>query len=87
MKAKKQVTIDDLAVMVQNGFQEIRRTMATKDMLSIVVDSMDLIREDVRDIKISLGPLVRMVATMDTDIDHLNIRVTRLENKRGLIKR
>lgn len=94
MKVKKEITIDDLAVMVQKGFQgvdkrfeSIEDRMVTKDMLSIVVDSIDIIREDVRDIKIRLGPLVHMVAAMDTDIAHLNIRVTRLEQRGGLIKK
>ena len=93
---KKQTTIDDLAVMVQKGFREIEHNMATKDMLEnmatkdmlkLVVESVDIIREDVRDIKITLGPLVRMVAALETDMQHLAIRVARLEQKSGLVKK
>lgn len=104
MKGKKQMTIDDLAVMVQKEFQDMRRTMATKDMLKdmvtkdmlkdmvtkdmlqIVVDDIELIRADIRDIKITLGPLVRMVAALDTDVGHLMTRVARLEQKAGFGK-
>ena len=85
--AKKQMTIDDLAVMVQKGFREIEDKMATKDMLGAVVEGMDIIREDVRDIKITLGPLVHIVAALETDMQHLSARVTRLEHQSGLIKK
>lgn len=110
--AKKQTTIDDLAVIVKKGFQRVERTMATKEMvkdmatnemvnariddfavmvqkefqdidyrfqsiesqmvtkdiLKLVVEGVDIIREDIRDIKITLGPLVRMVAALETDM-------------------
>ncbi|GEM_PF-1731246 len=99
--AKKQTTIDDLAVMVQKGFrdvdhrfrdvdhrfQNLESQMVTKDMLKLVVESVDIIREDVRDIKITLGPLVRMVSALETDMQHLAIRVARLEQKSGFIKK
>ncbi|MDP3770555.1 MAG: hypothetical protein Q8R40_06500 [bacterium] len=55
---KKQMTIDDLGVMVQKGFRDVEERMATKDMLKAVVDGMDIMRADIRDIKITLGPLV-----------------------------
>ena len=61
--------------------------MATKDMLKLVVEGMDIIREDVRDIKITLGPLVRTVAALDTDMQHLTARVTRLEQKSGFSRK
>ena len=89
------MTIDDLALMIQREFHEMRRTMATKDMLKdmvtrdmlqIVVDDIELIRADIRDIKITLGPLVRMVAALDTDVQHLMTRVARLEQKAGFVK-
>lgn len=122
MKAKKQMTIDDLASVVQKEFHEMRRNMVTKDMvkdmvtkdmianmatkdmlkdlatkdmlkdmvtkdmLQLVVEGMDMIREDIRDIKITLGPLVRMVAALDTDVQHLMTRVARLEQKSGFVK-
>ena len=63
------VTLNDLADMVRIGFDEVHgrlddtnARMATKEMLQLVVDDVDTIRADVRDIKITLGPLVRTVA-------------------------
>ncbi|MDP3745872.1 MAG: hypothetical protein Q8Q88_02380 [Phenylobacterium sp.] len=79
--------LDDLAMMTQKGFQYIESKMATKDMLAVVVESIDLVRQDVRDIKITLGPLVRTVASLDTDMQHLTVRVARLEQKGGLVKK
>ena len=95
--AKKQMTIEDLAVMVQKGFQEVTSKMATKQELNefrkefhdFQKDSMeefDRITADIRDIKITLGPLVRTVAAMESQIQNLNTRVSRVERKTGLTR-
>ena len=64
--------------------------MATKQDLTELRkefhERMSNIEDDVHDIKGALGPLVHMVAAMDTDIKNLNIRVNRLERKAGLAK-
>ena len=65
----KKITIEKLAEMVHKGFLETARkdelTSLRKDTnegFRLVAEASDLIRADVRDIKITLGPLVRTVA-------------------------
>ena len=96
----KKITIETLAVMIQNGFKE---TASKKEMderfnavdgkfksvdgtFKAIVDQMDIMSADIRDIKITLGPLVRMVAALDTDVQDLQIRMKRLEHKVALSK-
>ena len=84
------MTIEDLVVMVKRGFDDVTSRMATKQDLTELRkefhERMSNIEDDVHDIKGALGPLVHMVAAMDTDIKNLNIRVNRLERKAGLAK-
>ena len=96
----KKITIETLAVMIQNGFKEtaskkevdeLRGDFAvyqksTDGRFKIIVDQLDLMSADIRDIKITLGPLVRMVAALDTDVQDLQIRMKRLEQKVALAK-
>ena len=78
----KKITIEILAVMIQNGFKETAsrkevderfnaidgKFKAVDGTFKAIVDQLDLMRADIRDIKIILGPLVRMVAALDTDV-------------------
>ena len=78
----KKITIETLAVMIQNGFKETAsrkevderfnaidgKFKAVDGIFKVIVDQLDLMRADIRDIKITLGPLVRMVAALDTDV-------------------
>ena len=91
--SKQRMTIEDLAVMVKRGFDQ---TASKQDLADLRKEFWDvhkhfderlrLIEDDVHDIKIALGPLVHMVAAMDTEIKNLNVRVNRLERKMGLTK-
>jgi predicted nucleic acid-binding Zn-ribbon protein len=81
--AEKITTIEDLAAMIQ-------RTMASKEEIQEfrreVADEHDRIRSDIRDIKTTLGPLVRTVAIMEREFQDLHMRVGRLERKVGMAK-
>jgi uncharacterized protein YoxC len=55
----------------------------TDDGFKAVVDLLDLIRADVHDVKITLGPLARTVADLDESVRYLDKRVSRLEEKAG----
>ena len=91
------MTIENLAVMVKRGFDDVTGRMATKQDLAdlrkefweankLFNDRLNLIEDNVHDIKVAFGPLVHMVAAMDTEIKNLNMRVNRLERKAGLAK-
>ena len=94
---KKNLTIDDLAVMIQNGFSDVSDRMATKkemnerfqqvdERINLIVEGMDLMRADIHDIKLTLGPLVRTVAQMEDEIQNFHLRISRLEKKVGIGK-
>ena len=51
-----------------------------------VADSLDLIRADLREVKVVLPPLVRSVGSLEAEVHDLRGRVTRLERKAGLAK-
>ena len=95
MAKKKHSTIEDLAVMIKRGFDQT----ATKDELKPLVTKEELrelrrdmteeferINADLRDIKVSLGPLVRIVAAMESELKSHRLRIERLERKVGLAK-
>ncbi len=84
-KAEQQsMTIEQLAIMVKNGFEEVHKT--ADERFKIMVDEFDRIRSDIRDIKITLGPLVRIVAQQEEELNTLKLRVNRLEREIGLTK-
>ena len=74
--------IDELARAVKRGFDEV----ATKQQLQLVIDSQDLVRADVHDIKLILGPLVRHFAAMEETLRNYGKRIERLERKAGLTR-
>ncbi|MBU6415445.1 hypothetical protein KGQ34_04385, partial [Patescibacteria group bacterium] len=72
--AKTKMTIEQLARMVKRGFDQAAtkddlRNFATKDDLrdfrKDMIEGFDHINAEIRDIKIVLGPLVRMVAAQE----------------------
>ena len=85
---KKIESIDELARLTQ---QELLQVVGRFDSLEkkaddgfkAVVDLLDLIRADVHDVKITLGPLARTVADLDESVRYLDKRVSRLEEKAG----
>ncbi len=74
------MTIDDLARMAQSEFSRIHETH------KVFIDEFDRIRSDIRDIKTTLGPLVRIVGAQEREISDLNIRLHRVERKVGIEK-
>ena len=82
MLKSKEMTISDLAIMVKKGFDEVH------GKFDEVHQKMDLefgaIRSDIRDIKGTLGPLVRSMASLENDYSNLRIRVSYLEQKVGM---
>jgi len=78
--------MDELARLTQQEFLEVgdrldRLEKKTDDGFKTVVDLLDLIRADVHDVKITLGPLTRTVADLDGSVRYLDKRVSRLEEK------
>ena len=74
--------VEELTRLVKRGFDET----ATKQQLQLVVDSLDLARSDIHDIKLTLGPLVRHAAAMENMLRDHGKRIERLERKVGLAK-
>lgn len=82
-------SIEKLAVLTQGEFLRIEKKMDEKfervdDVLQTVVDTLDLVRADIHDVKIALGPMVRSVAALEETVRVLDKRVGRLEEKAGL---
>lgn len=85
-KGQKIESIDELARLTQQEFLEVgdrldRLDKKTDDGFKTVVDLLDLIRADVHDVKITLGPLARTVADLEGSVRYLDKRVSRLEEK------
>ncbi|MEK7208641.1 MAG: hypothetical protein AAB677_00055 [Patescibacteria group bacterium] len=97
-KEKKKVELEDLALMVKHGFDAVDERFKKVDDQFEKIDQrfneihqrMDLefgaIRSDIRDIKGTLGPLVRSMASLENDFSSLRIRVAYLEQKVGVEK-
>ena len=95
---KKDITIQDLAIMVQKGFlgvsSEIRGVKEElhefktemKEFQKNTVEEFGRINDDIHDIKVTLGPLVRITADNEIEVKDLKFRVGRLERKVGLTK-
>lgn len=86
------MTLEDLALMVKKGFDGVDEKFSGVDERFESVDTnfravfsdLDLVKQDIRDIKITLGPIVQMVATLQVDMSSLENRVMRLEKKAGV---
>lgn len=95
MRKHHPISVDELAAMVARGFEttstkedvaELRRDMdlgfrSVSDTMKAIVDTLDLMRADMRDIKITLGGLVRSFTVLEEQVQHLDKRVSRLEAK------
>lgn len=93
--ARRKITLEGLAVMVKRGFDDISGRMATKEDLKgfatkedfkLLAVEIDRIHADIRDIKITLGPLARIAGAHEREILELRFRVAKLEKKVGLSK-
>lgn len=81
--------------MVKRGFdrtatkQDLERLASKQDLNELrkeVNDRFNTMEDDIRDIKIALGPLVRVVAALESDVRTLYSRIGRLERKVGLTR-
>jgi polyhydroxyalkanoate synthesis regulator phasin len=85
----KPTTLDDLAVMINQGFTETQRHVdaridEVKHIQQDLLDEMTATHEDVRYLRRSVDMLVRNDVAQDAAIKTLTARVTRLEKKVGL---
>lgn len=93
-KVKKGLTIDGLARMMQGEFTSIHGEFSNihkefarvHDIHKVFADQFDHIQSDIRDVKTTLGPLVRIAAEQDRDIRALEGRLHRVERKVGISK-
>ena len=84
---KKLVTIEDvlksvdtLAHITAKGFERVEERLDDHEAIFKILNlRIDGIEGDVRDIKTTLGPLVRISAMQDKELSDLKHRVTRLE--------
>lgn len=89
------MTIEDLAILVKKGFDQTATKqdlvgLATKSELhelrKDITERLDAIEDDIRDLKIAVGPLVKIVAALETDVRNLHVRLGRVERKMGFAK-
>ena len=88
-KVSKKITLDDvagsleaLARMTKEGFDAVDKK--SDERFKVTVDEFDRIRSDIRDIKTTLGPLVRVVAQHDNEMNEMRFRLLQLERKVGI---
>ena len=86
MSDKKPNSIDDLAALTQQEFLAVGQRFDRLDHkvdagFKAMADVLDLMRADLHDVKIALGPLVRTVASLEETVRHLDKRVARLEEQ------
>ena len=84
--SEKKMAIEDLARMVKAGFDETATKHEVRTGFQLLTDSLDLVRQDVHDIKLTLGPLVRHAAAMEEKVLILEKRIMRVERKVGIAK-
>ena len=81
------VTIDQLARMVQKGFLDVGRQFEGINQIhKTFASEFDRIRSDIRDIKITLGPLVHFMGMADAEMGDMKSRLSRVERKVGISK-
>ena len=77
---KKETTLDQLAQMVAKGFDSIEKRLDNHESIFKTMNlRIDGLEGDVRDIKNSIGPVIRMSAMQDKELSDLKHRVSRLE--------
>jgi hypothetical protein len=86
MLKKKLNSIDELAALTQQEFLAVGQRFDRLDHkadagFKAMTDVLDLMRADLHDVKIALGPLVRTVASLEGTVHHLDKRVARLEEQ------
>lgn len=51
--------IEGLARITKRGFDDLEARMATKQGVQLIGDTLDLVQQDIHDLKIAMGPLLR----------------------------
>ncbi|MDP3772450.1 MAG: hypothetical protein Q8Q94_03705 [bacterium] len=89
----KKITIETLAEMIRRGFHETATKSELEELrkhgdenFRLLADDIRLVKEDVHDMKITLGPLVRTVVQMEHELQNFHLRLSRLERKTGIAK-
>lgn len=85
-RAAAKADVEDFVQLVKRGFDETATKQEMRMGFQTVADALDLIRQDVHDIKVTLGPLVRTVAHMEGLLREHDKRIERLERKVGLTR-
>jgi archaellum component FlaC len=93
----KLTTLDDLAVMMNNGFTETQKHIdqrlgkmdarldGMEGILKDMTEELNATHEDVRYLRRSMDMLVRNDAAQDAALKTLTARVTRLEKNVGIV--
>ena len=85
IETKNKMTIEGLAVMVKNGFDNT----ATKDELGALRGDVEILKDDVKSLKSGLGRVESRLSRVESEVDALGDvtltdikkRVTKLEDK------
>lgn len=88
MPKKKSIEeqIEGLARITERGFNDLEARMATKQDVRLVGDILDLIQQDIRDLKVAMGPLLRTVTALEAEVRAHARRIERLERHAGMAK-
>ncbi len=81
-KSTQKISIDDLAMMVKNGFDAIENKFDNR--FKILADGLEIVKSDLADVKGSVQFLVTQSTNHDKEIDTLKFRIDRIERKVGI---
>jgi hypothetical protein len=89
MSKKQPNSIEDLAALTQQEFLAVGHRLEKLEYkvdagLKAINDVLDVMRADLHDVKVALGPLVRTIASLEETVRHLDKRVVRLEEQAAL---
>jgi hypothetical protein len=90
MSKKLPNSIEDLAALTQQEFLAVGHRLEKLEykvdagLKKAITDVLDVMRADLHDVKVALGPLVRTIASLEETVRHLDKRVVRLEEQAAL---
>ena len=82
-KIKKSLTVDDLAAMINRRFDESDNVADSR--FKTIIDRFERVESDIKDIKITLGPLVSIAAEHERKMINFDARISRLEREAGIL--
>ena len=68
-------TVDNLAVMTKRGFDNINDKFVTKDTFQILVEEVRLMRQDIKDLNISLRGMSSLVGSYGLEIQKIKQKI------------